>query len=143
MPNRSIQDVLKRTTPVIVEYNQSVLDVAKSLVTSGEHAALVVKDEKLIGIVTESDLLGRVLLTERNIRTTEIQNVMTRDTVIIKPDGQFGHALYLMHEYKVNHIPVVRDGKPLGVISMTEALLTNVAQYAHDAEMLDHISEIM
>ena len=143
MPNRSVLDVLKNTTPVIVEYNQSVLEVAKALVTSGEHAALVVKNEMMVGIVTESDLLGRVLLTERNIRSTEIQNVMTRDTVIINPQGQFGQALYLMHEYKVNHIPVVQDGKPLGVISVSEALLTDVAEYAHQAEMLDHIGEVL
>ena len=143
MPDRSVLDVLENTSPVIVEYNESVINVAKAMVMSGEHAALVVKDEKMVGIVTESDLLGRILLTERNIRTTQIQSVMTTDTVIIKPEGKFGQALYLMHEYKVNHIPVVKDGKPLGVISISESLISDVAHYAHQAEMLDHIAEIL
>ena len=48
-----------------------------------------------------------------------------------------------MHEYKVNHIPVVDNGKPLGVISISEAIITDVANYAHQAEMLDHIGEIL
>ena len=143
MPTRSVLDVLKNSSPVIVQFNENVIDVAKAMVMSGVHAALIVKNEKLVGIVTESDLLRRVLLTERNIRTTQIQSVMTTDTVIIKSDSQFGQALYLMHEYKVNHIPVVKHGKPLGVISVSEALITDVARFAHEAEVLDHIGEIL
>ena len=83
MPDRSVLEVLRNSTPVIVEYDKCVIDVAKAMVMSGQHVALVVKKEKMVGIVTESDLLGRVLLTERNARTTEIQSVMTSDTVII------------------------------------------------------------
>ena len=143
MPTRSVRDVIRKTSPVIVEYNAPVIDVANAMIMSGEHAALIVKNTKMVGIVTESDLIRRILLTERKIRSTQIQSIMTSDTVIIRPEGKFGQALYLMHEYKVNHIPVVDNGKPLGVISISEALITDVAQYAHQAEMLDRIAEVL
>lgn len=143
MPSRSVLDLLKKSTPVIVEHDESVMEVAKTMVRSFEDAALIVKDEIMVGIVTEADLIRRVLLTERKIRTTQIHTVMTRDTVIVGPESRFGHALYLMHEYNVNHIPVVDSGRPLGVISISQSLVTDLTPYAHKAEMLDHIAEIL
>lgn len=143
MPTRSVIDMLKNSKPVIVQYDDSVMDVAKSMVKSCEDAALVVKNELMVGLVTEADLIRRILLTERKIRTTQVQSIMTHDIVIIGPDSRFGHALYLMHEYEINHIPVVDHGKPLGIISISEAVITGLEPYAHKAEMLDHIAEIL
>ncbi len=143
MPTRPVLDLLKDTTPVIVEFDDTVMDVAKTMVVSGEDAALIVKNERMVGIVTEADLIRRVLLPERNIRTTLIHTVMTHDTVIINPDSRFGHALYLMHEYNISHIPVVAGGKPLGIISISESVVTDLDPYAHKAEMLDHLAQIL
>ena len=143
MPSRSVIEMLKNSTPVIVEYDESVMDVAKAMVRCCEDAALIVKNGKMVGLVTESDLIRRILLTERNLRTTQIQSVMTHDTVVISPESKFGHALYLMHEYQINHIPVVDGGKPVGIISISEAVISDLEPYAHKAEMLDHIAEIL
>ena len=143
MPARTVNEVLKYTTPVIAQYDDCVMDVAKAMVRSCEDAALIVKKEKMVGVVTEADLIRRILLTERNIRTTQIHSVMTHDTVIISPESKFGHALYLMHEYNINHIPVVDGGRPVGIVSISAALISDLEPYAHKAEMLDHIAEIL
>ena len=68
---------------------------------------------------------------------------MTRDTVIIRPECLFGQAMYLMHEYNVRHIPVVDKGKPVGVISISDVLIPDIKSYAHDVEILDHLTEII
>ncbi len=143
MPTRTVKQIIDKCNPVIVEVDTPVIDVARAMVSSGEDAALVVQDGKTAGIVTESDLVKRVLVPGKNPETTPVSDIMTRDTVIIRPERLYGQALYLMHEYNVRHIPVVDKGMPVGVVSASDALIPDIHIYAHDVEMLDHIAEII
>ena len=143
MPTRTVQEIIEKSNPVIVEHDERIIDVARIMVESGEEAALVVNKGKTVGIVTESDLIHRVLLSEKDIKTMPVENIMTRKTVIIRPERLYGQALYLMHEYNVRHIPVVDKGNPVGVVSASDALIPEIKTYEHDVEMLDHIAEII
>ena len=143
MPTRSIVSVLSNSKPVFVSPEQSILDVATLMIQNGESAALIVDNNKTLGIVTEHDLISRVLLVGRDAKSVAIGKIMTRDAVTIRSDALFGQALYLMHEYHVNHIPVVDHGHPIGIVSMDDALYEDIQAYAHDAEMLDHITQIL
>ena len=143
MPTRTVQEIVEKTNPVIVGPAESVIDVASKMVSSGEEAALVAHDGRTAGIVTESDMVRRVIVSGKDAATTPVSEIMTRDTVVIRPERLYGQALYLMHEYNIRHIPVVDRGKPVGVVCASDALVPDIECYAHDVEMLDHIAEII
>ena len=143
MPTRSVLSILQNATPVFAEPDQSVLDVATRMIRNTESAALVVKNNKTLGIVTERDLISRVLLVGRDAESVPIGKIMTRGTITVRSDALFGQALYLMHEYNVNHIAVVDEGRPIGVVTKEDASPADVKDYAVDAEMLDHIIQVL
>lgn len=138
-----MQQIVEKSKPVIVDPDTLLIDVVREMISSHQEAALVAHNGKTAGILTESDLVRRVLLCGKDIKTTPVSQVMSRDTVIIRPERLYGQALYLMHEYDVRHIPVVDCGKPVGVVSASDALVPDLQSYAHEVEMLDHIAEII
>jgi CBS domain-containing protein len=98
-------------------------------------ALLVVDGQRLCGIFTERDALFRVLAEGRDPGATQLSQVMTPQPQTIHPDKPFLHALRIMHVGRFRHLPVVEDGRPLGVVSSRDALdedlyelRTNLAQ---------------
>ena len=143
MPKRSVESILEQKEAVIVEADTSVTDVAKHMTEHSQGAALVVRHSKIVGIITEADIIHRVIAEELDPLATRVTDVMSKNPIIIKPDRPFGQALYLMHEYGVHYIPVVDKGKPLGVVCAADAIASDLQEFANDAVMLDHIAEIL
>ena len=76
----------------------------------------------LVGIFTERDALFRVLAEGRNPQTTKLADVMTSQPQTIHPDEPFLHALRVMHKGRFRHLPVVEFDRPLGMVSVRDAL---------------------
>jgi CBS domain-containing protein len=106
-------------------------------------ALLVVEDGRLAGIFTERDALFRVIAEGRSPETTRLAEVMTPNPRTIAPDRPFGHALHLMHEGEFRHVPVVENGRPLGMVSARDALSPDLAQFVSDLDRRSHIGEIL
>jgi signal-transduction protein with cAMP-binding, CBS, and nucleotidyltransferase domain len=68
---------------------------------------------------------------------------MTANPRTIAPDRPFGHALHLMYEGGFRHVPVVDNGRPLGVVSSRDALGPDLQQFVRDLETRNHIGEIL
>ncbi len=79
----------------------------------------VVEGEKLVGIVTTRDLSGRVL-AEGRPPETPVADVMTPDPLALSPQSLGSDILHMMLENRIGHLPVVRDGKLLGMITQTD-----------------------
>lgn len=78
---------------------------------------LVIDDGELVGIVTERDMLARVLVPRRDPTTTLVREVMTRDVIVIRPHDTISRALAIVSDCRCRHLPVVDGGNLLGVIS--------------------------
>ena len=85
-------------------------------------ALLVVDGQRLCGIFTERDALFRVVAEGRDPVATQVSQVMTPQPQTIHPDKPFLHALRIMHVGRFRHLPVVEDGRPLGMVSSRDAL---------------------
>lgn len=85
-------------------------------------AVVVVEDEHLIGIFSERDAVFRVVARGLEPATTRLAEVMTPAPVSIEPDRSFGHAMAVMHEHHCRHLPVVENGRPIGIVSARNAL---------------------
>ena len=85
-------------------------------------AVVVVEDDHLIGIFSERDAVFRVVARGLEPATTPLAAVMTPAPVTIEPNRSFGHAMSIMQEHGFRHLPVVENGRPIGIVSARNAL---------------------
>jgi CBS domain-containing protein len=123
MPIRSLRSIVAgQEAPLIVSSSTSVSDAARRMREHNVGAAMVVDGTRLAGIFTERDALFRVLALARDPAATPVSEVMTRNPQTIHPDKPFDEALRMMHEGRFRNVPVVEDGRPLGMVSVRDAL---------------------
>lgn len=85
---------------------------------------IVVKKGKPIGIITERDMLKRVLLRLRDPRKTRIGRVMSKPLITSSPQTPIQDAVKLMNERRIKKLAVVVDGRLLGLVSLTDVVRT-------------------
>ena len=122
MPIRSLRSLVEGQTPVTASRTVTVADAALTMKQHNIGALLVVDGQRLCGIFTERDALFRVVAEGRDPVATQLGQVMTPQPQTIHPDKPFLHALRIMHVGRFRHLPVVEDGRPLGMVSSRDAL---------------------
>ena len=122
MSIRSIRSIVAGQTPISAAKTTTVVEAARLMKQQNIGALLVLDSSRLIGIFTERDALFRVLAAGRDPNATRLGDVMTAQPQTIGPDEPFLHALRVMHEGKFRHLPVVEFGRPLGMVSVRDAL---------------------
>lgn len=97
----------------------STVETAVSEMNRQRIGSIVVKDgEKCVGIFTERDVLTRVVAGGRDPKSTPLSDVMTRDFKFIAPDTSVEEAMQIMTDKRVRHLPILKDGKLVGMISI-------------------------
>jgi CBS domain-containing protein len=122
MPIRSLRSVVAGQTPITAPKTATVLDAALLMKKENIGAILVVDGTRLIGIFTERDALFRVVAAGRDPGTTPLAAVMTPQPQTIHPDEPFLNALRMMHKGGFRHLPVAEFDRPLGMVSVRDAL---------------------
>ena len=122
---------------------EATINAAAKRMEIGDVGVLPVCDEKtkVIGMVTDRDLVIRVLAQDKDPKTTKIKEVMTKDIVICSVDCSLEEASHLMEEKKVRRLVVVnRDGAFLGIVSLGD-LATDSKEDGLAGEALKKITE--
>ena len=101
---------------------ETVAEVARRMSSANVGAVLVVKDEELWGVFSERDLVTRVAAQQRDPNTTDVGQVATRELVTVDADAPLQAVLRVFRENKFRHLPVVKDGKPVGIVSTRDFL---------------------
>jgi CBS domain-containing protein len=100
----------------------SVVEAAGMMLVDGKGAVVVIERGAIAGIFTENDIVSRVIADGRDPAAVTIGEVMTPDPLTIGPEAMLGHALVLMHERGIRHLPVVEKGKLVGMVCARDAL---------------------
>ena len=143
MPQRAIRSIIQDQHPITASSDITVAEAARLMKLHRIGAILIVDGGKLAGIFTERDALFRVLAEGRDPAATHVADVMTSNPSTIEPDRPFGHALLLMYEGEFRHVPVVENGRPLGMVSARDALGPDLQQFISDLDTRTHIGEIL
>jgi len=85
-------------------------------------AVVVVEGERPVGILTERDILKRVVLGGLQVRHEQVHSVFTPDLVSIRPDQSMDEVIQKMFAGRFRHLPVVEDGKVVGMVSATDVV---------------------
>lgn len=144
MPNRRVSEVIGQRAFPIITTATSVRDAAIIMKEWHTSAVLVVDHGLLVGIVTERDIVFRVVALAANPSRILVGTVMTRDVQTIPPDKPFGHALHLMYEGGFRHLPVIdRRGKPIGILAAHDALELDGLQMEQELVRREEITVIL
>ncbi|MEU6578586.1 CBS domain-containing protein [Streptomyces sp. NPDC046805] len=106
------------TDLVMVDPLTSVIDVAQLMRSEDVGDVLVVEDGRLRGVVTDRDLVLRVMAEGGRINDRTVANACSEELVTVTPDDDVDEVLALMRERAVRRVPVVEEDRPVGIISL-------------------------
>jgi len=144
MSQRPIRSVIAKQKVLTATAEITVTAAARLMKKKSVGAVMVVKDNgRLAGIFTERDAVFRVLAEGRDPKTTRLSDVMTPQPQTITPEKPFGHALLMMYESGFRHVPVVEDGKPVGMVSARDVLGPELQEFESELQRRTRIGEIL
>ena len=120
-----------------VQADWSVRQAARYMAERNIGAAAVVNtDMQVIGMFSERDVLQRVISPGLNPDELTVGEVMTRDIVHTHPDESLDICSYKMNERRCRHLPVLENGRLVGMISMRDILEIQLRDFAQENEHL-------
>lgn len=124
-----VKDVMV-TNIITIEAEATVKNAAELMEKHDIGCLIVINYGNPIGIVTERDMLKKVLLQRRDSGKTKVGNVMSAPLITSHPQTDIREAVRLMNERRIKKLPVLEDGKLIGLISLTD-VMRSLAYFEH------------
>ena len=129
---------LKPSRVVSVKPEQSVLEAIKVLASEDIGAAIVMSGARLVGIMSERDYTRKVVLKGRSSDSTRVEEIMTSSVVVVSPRTKARECMALMTEKNIRHLPVVDEGRVIGMVSIRDIVGDIIADQDFTIEQLEH-----
>lgn len=134
----SIKDILHEREVFSVLSGSTIKETANYMASKGVGLVPVMKDEKLIGVFSERDLVKRVIAQEKDLVATTVDDVMSTSLVVAKIDETTESILAKMKEAKIRHILVIDNEKLVGVFSIRDLLEIDLNHCKTTVEVLNN-----
>ncbi len=131
-----VGEIVENREVYFVRVGQPVLEVGRYMTNHNIGAVVVLDGDRLAGIFSERDLLNRVLVGGLDPAHTPVESVMTRDLVIAGADESYEDCLRKMNQLNVRHLPIVRDDRLLGLVSLRDLLMVDRDEKDHELRMM-------
>lgn len=129
---KSVSEILNKkvlhTSIVSVTPETTVLEAVTIMADSDISALMVLRGEQVEGIITERDFVRRVARLERSAYATTVGEVMTSSLITVGPQDRTRYCMQLMIERNLRHLPVLDDGKLVGLLSIRDLVKDVVAE---------------
>lgn len=120
-----------------VEPSQPLLDAARLMKTGDFGSVPVVENGRLVGVLTDRDIVVRAVAQGLDPNSAQVGEIASTGPVTVEPDQDLAEALRLMAAHRVRRLPVVDEGRLVGVLSQAD-----VALEGNDKEVGDVVQEI-
>ncbi len=127
---------------ISIQPRATVFEAAEMMAKEGIGAMVVLDGATLVGIISERDLVTRVLAKRRHSEETLVSDVMTTNVRTITDDQSIESALEIMHRQKFRHLPLVDErAQVIGMVSMRALLRDRVGELSQkNADLMSFIS---
>ena len=143
MAERRIRDIIQGQDLLTAPSTMTVAEAAGLMKQRNVGAMMVVEGGRLVGVFTERDGLFRVVAAGLDSTSTPLSMVMTQNPKSISPEQPFEHALAMMHEGRFRHLPVTENGRPVGMISVRDALGSELEAFVYELLRQEQVSQIL
>jgi CBS domain-containing protein len=137
----TLRRVIQRRGLIAAAPTATVMEVAAIMTDAHVGALCIVEGDRLLGIVSERDLMTRVLVAGRDPRRTLVADVMTRDVVTAQMDDSRSECLDKMREECFRHLPVLENGRAVAMLSMRDLMHDEIEEQRveiHDLQAYLH-----
>lgn len=129
---KSVAEIIRakplQSSIISVTPETSVIEAVTIMADSDISALMVMSGETVEGIITERDFVRRVARLERSAYATTVGEVMTSDLITVGPQDRTRYCMQLMIERNLRHLPVLEDGKLVGLLSIRDLVKDVVAE---------------
>ena len=132
----NIQRVLRSQNIIHTDPDSTVFETAGMMAERHIGAMPVVEGGRLVGIFSERDLMTRVVVPGRDAHGVRVSTVMTRDVVTAGLTDTRDTAIGKMQRAGCRHLPVVADGRLIGMLSMRDLLRDEIAEQGEEIRNL-------
>ncbi len=108
--------------PVVISPNKTLREASKIMAKEHVGALLVKEEDKIIGILTEQDIVRRGVAGTGNTALKKVREIMETNLTTTTPDEDIFEALRIMRDYNIRHLPVMHGGKFVGLVTLKDIL---------------------
>jgi CBS domain-containing protein len=134
---KSVRDAMTED-PRSIGVSASVVEAARLMREQHIGSLPVTEDERLVGMITDRDITTRVVAESAAPETTSVGDVFSRDLVSVEPNNDLDEALQLMARHQVRRLPVVENGRLVGMVAQADIALKDSEK---TSELVGAISE--
>ncbi|SFQ03898.1 CBS domain-containing protein [Nitrosomonas cryotolerans] len=109
--------------------DESIIDAMQLMAADNIGALLVLKNSKLIGIVTERDFSRKSYLLNKPMKDILVKDIMTQQVAYVSPDYTNEDCMALITEMRIRHLPVLDDEQLIGIISIGDLVKDTISQH--------------
>lgn len=129
-----VREVMNRTV-VTVKPEITLKESAKVMSEAHIGCLIVYVDEKILGVITSTDIL-KAIASEKDANVTYAADIMTRNVMTIEPDKDLEEAVDIMIKHKIKKLPVVSDGKLVGLITTSDIVTVEPRLVANFSDLM-------
>jgi CBS domain-containing protein len=131
-----VRDFIAHQQLLSVTPQDSALHAAVLMTEQRVGAVMVLENGQLKGVFSERDLMSRVITARLPVESTLIEDVMTPSPVVVDSETTAEQCLRLMNQVKCRHLPVISEGKPVGMVSIRDLLLHRLRAKDDEIQMM-------
>lgn len=121
-----------------VSPDSTVYDALQTMADKNVGALLVVEGDKLVGVFSERDYARKVILKGKASKDTLVREIMSTELVWVRPDQTIGVCMELMTNKRIRHLPVLDEGRLVGVISIGDVVKAIISEQEFTIQQLEH-----
>jgi len=134
----SIRDLMTEN-PTTVEPSATLVEAARVMAQEDVGPVPVVEGGRVVGILTDRDIVVRAVAEGRDPQSTTVQDVVSTDLATVQPDSSLDEALQLMAQRQVRRLPVVEGEKLVGIVAQAD--VARAADEEQTGEVVQDISQ--
>jgi CBS domain-containing protein len=120
-----------------VSSDSTVYDALQEMADKNVGALLVVEDDKLVGVFSERDYARKVILHGKASKDTLVKEIMSTEMFWVRPDETVGGCMELMTNKRIRHLPVLDEGRLVGVISIGDVVKAVISEKEFAIQQLE------